>query len=446
MSEARGRSHLGRICAALLVPLAGVAACGGGGGGGGAPEGEGGDGKGSITVWAHQGQTSEAAVLQNAVRSFNGSQSDVQVTLKLIPDTTYTRTVTATKTSDLPDVLEFDGPTMANFVYNEKLAPISGYVSSGVVSNATGGITAQGTYGGKLYGLGMYDSALGLYGNKNLLDNAGVDYPKSLGDDWTADQFASALRALASRDSDGKVLDIQESTGLGTEWGTYGFSPIVWSAGGKLIQNNKATGVLDTPAVASAFKKFQSWKPYIDPNTDNNAFTTRQVALSWVGHWLYPDYSKALGSDLVIMPLPDFGLGPKSGQGSWAWGIGAGTKEGKAAGKFLNQLLGDRNVTAMTNANGAPPGTKTVLAKNKLYRPGGPLQLFAQQLAKPCGDSDITKSCVAVTRPVTPGYPVITSEFSGAFNSIYGGADPQSALTKAARAIDQNYSDNNDYK
>ena len=100
----------------------------------------------------------------------------------------------------------------------------------------------------------------------------------------------------------------------------------------------------------------------------------------------------------------------------------------------------------MTTANGAVPATRTALAKSSLYQQGGPLQLFADQLAKPCGDSDITSSCVAVTRPVTAGYPVITSKFSEALNSIYGGADPKNALEKAARAIDQDFSDNAGYK
>ncbi len=273
-----------------------------------------------------------------------------------------------------------------------------------------------------------------------------MDYPKGLSDAWTADQFADALKKLAARDSDRKVLDIQEADGLGTEWGTYGFSPILWSAGGKLIEDNKATGVMDTPEAVSAFQKFQSWKPYVDPNTDANAMTGGRVALSWVGHWLYPAYSEALGSDLVVMPLPNFGNGPKTGQGSWAWGLGAETKNGKAAGKFLEHLLNDQNVTAMTKANGAPPGTKSVLATSPLYKSGGPLRLFAEQLDKPCGDVDITKSCVAVTRPVTAGYPVITSQFSSAVNSIFGGADPKSALSEAARAINRDYADNDDYQ
>ncbi|MGW6903704.1 ABC transporter substrate-binding protein [Streptomyces sp. NPDC054940] len=429
---------------ALALPLAALAACGGGSGTDASAEA--GSGTGTISVWAHQGQKSEDTALQNAVKSFNSSQDKIKVELKLIPGNDYTKTITATDASELPDVMEFDGPTMANFVYNKKLAAIDDYVSAQTMSNATDASKAQGEIAGKHYGLGMYDSGLGVYGNKKLLDAAGVKYPTGLDDDWTAAEFTAALKTLKGKDSDGKVVDLQETSGYANEWGTYGFAPIVWSAGGTLLKDGKAQGALDTPAVVSAMKTFQSWKTYTDPNTDGNAFAKDRVALSWVGHWMYPAYSEALGDDLVVLPLPDFGNGPKTGQGSWAWGIGANSKNAKASGAFLDYLLNDANVTAMTTANGAPPATKSALAASPLYKQGGPLQLYADQLAKPCGDSDIAKSCVAVTRPVTAGYPTVTAKFSEALNSIYGGADPKSALEKAARAIDQDFSDNAGYE
>ncbi|MGW2379756.1 ABC transporter substrate-binding protein [Streptomyces sp. NPDC001658] len=443
-AHSRRYRRTARTGLALALPLVALAACGGGGGSDASAEA--GSGKGTISVWAHQGQKSEDTALQNAVRNFNSSQKNVKVELKLIPGNDYTKTITATDASELPDVMEFDGPTMANFVYTNKLAPIDSYVSSRTMADATDAGKAQGEISGKHYGLGMYDSGLGVFGNKKLLDAAGVKYPTGLSDDWTADGFTAALKALKAKDSDGKVLDLQENSGFNNEWGTYGFSPVVWSAGGSLLKDGKAEGALDTPAVVSAMKTFQSWKPYVDPNTDGNAFAKGRVALSWVGHWMYPAYSKALGDDLVVLPLPDFGNGPKTGQGSWAWGIGADSKNAKAAGAFLDYLLNDTNVTAMTTANGAVPATRSALAKSPLYKRGGPLQLFADQLARPCGGSDITKSCVAVTRPVTAGYPTITAKFSDALNSIYGGADPKSTLEKAARAIDQDFSDNAGYK
>ena len=190
---------------ALALPLVALAACGGGGGSTSAEEGS---GKGTISVWAHQGQASEAAALQNAVKSFNSSQSDIKAELKLIPENDYTKTITATSASELPDVMEFDGPTMASFVYNSKLSPLDDYVSSKTLANATDAIKAQGEIDGKHYGLGMFDSGLGVWGNKKLLDAAGVKYPTGLSDDWTAAEFTAALKALKTKDADGKVLDI----------------------------------------------------------------------------------------------------------------------------------------------------------------------------------------------------------------------------------------------
>ncbi|MFI9752843.1 ABC transporter substrate-binding protein [Streptomyces collinus] len=445
MITGHGKHRRTGLTTLALLPLAALAACGGGGGGSDTSA-EKGSGKGTISVWAHQGQASEATALQNAVKSFNSSQKAVKAELKLIPEKDYTKTITATDSSELPDVLEFDGPTMANFVFNSKLAPVDGHVSAKTLGNATDAIKAQGEIDGKHYGLGMFDAGLGMYANKKLLDAAGVTYPTSVDDAWTAEEFGKALKALKGKDSDGKVLDISEQYGLASEWGTFGFSPIVFSAGGGLLKDGKAEGALDSPKTVSAMKTFQSWKPYVDPNTDGNAFAKGKVALSWVGHWNYPAYSEALGDDLAVLPLPDFGNGPKAGQGSWAWGIGADSKNGKAAGTFLDYLLNDTNVGAMTKANGAVPATKSALAKSELYKEGGPLQLFADQLAKPCGDSDITSSCVAVTRPVTAGYPTVTAKFNTALNSIYGGADPEEALQKAARAIDRDFTDNAGYE
>lgn len=405
-----------------------------------------GTGTGAITIWAHQGQEGERSALQDAVKGFNASQSKITATLKLIPENDYTKSLTATKPADLPDVLEFDGPNMANLVYNKKLVAVDDSISATTKSNALPSILAQGTLGGKLYGLGMFDSGLGIWGNKKLLDAAGVHYPKGLDDAWTADQFTAALAALAGKDADKKVLDIKENYGFGggSEWTTYGFSPVVWSAGGNLIANGKADGVLNTPAVVTALTTVRDWKAYVDPNTKDDAFTSGKVALSWVGHWVYPDYQKALGADLALLPLPNFGNGVKSGQGSWAWGIGAGTKNAKAAGAFIDYLLSDANVAAMTKANGAPPGTKSAVAASALYKQGGPLQLYVDQLAKTCG-STITTACVTVPRPLTAGYPTITNQFATAFKNIYDGGSVKDNLDKAAKAIDLDFADNDGY-
>lgn len=431
-----------RAVAALAAPVLVLAGCGAGGG-----EADPGDGDGTITIWAHQGQDREVVALQDAVDAFGDANPDITVELTLIPEADYTTTITTASPDELPDVLEFDGPTMASLVYNGKLSPIDDFVSEQTRANATDSILAQGTLDGSLYGLGMFDSGLGVYGNAALLDEAGISFPEGVEDAWTAQEFTDALADLAAKDEDGRVLDVKQNYGFGSgsEWTTYAFSPVVWSAGGSLIDGDSADGALNSPGTVEALSLVQEWAGYTDANTDDSAFVSEDVALSLVGHWEYPNYSEALGEDLVVLPLPDFGHGVKTGQGSWAWGVSSTSDDGSAAGAFIDFLMADDQVAAMTAANGAPPGTKSAIETSDLYGPGGDLSLFADQLAATCGAGPVTADCVAVPRPVTAGYPVITRQFADAFATIWEGGDVAEALDGAVTAIDTDFADNDSF-
>lgn len=409
-------------------------------------ESQAGDGTGKIEVWASQGQEAEVAALQGTVDKFNASQSDVEASLKVMPGDTYTQTISNTPASKLPDVMAMDGPTMASFVYNKKISRLSDYVSHGTIDNATAGAIAEGTNDGELYGLAQFDSAIGLLGNKAILESAGVRVPTSIEDAWSADEFADVLKKLAAVTPSGKAIDLREQAFAG-EWGTYAYSPLLYSAGGSIFEDNKASGALDSSASVEALTTFASWKPYVASSPDGKAFPNGQVGLLWGGHWLYPEASAALGDDNVVaLPLPDLGEGAKADAGSWEWGIGSSTQNGKAAGVFLDYLLNDESVAMMVEANGAPPATQSALENASLYQSGGALELWGEQLARACASDEVTSDCVSVYRPVTPGYPTVTTKFGSALSAIYGGADPQAELTKAAQAIDSVFADNNYYQ
>lgn len=426
-----------------------LAACGGQGTGSDepAPSVDGGSTTGvTIQVWAHQGQEAEVQATQKAVDDFNASQSDIVAEITFIPEGDYATTLGTTAADALPDVFDIDGPSMASLVYANKIQPLEQFVSAEAIDNQIASVQAQNTADdGLLYMVSQFDSGLALYGNKALLDAANVSYPTTIDEAWSVDEFEAALEALAAEDSDGKVIDIKENYG-GT-WPGYAFLPIVNSTGNLALEGNRAEGSLNDPAVADALGRFASWRDYVDPNGDDLAFTDGRVALSWVGHWVYNVHKDALGEDLVLIPLPDWGQGTKSGQGSFAWGIGASSDAPAAAGIFLDFLMGDGPVKEMTDANGAPPATKTATELSEFYKPGGPLQLYADQLAATCGagDVELTPSCVTVPRPVSPAWPVINEQFSKAWWDAFNGADPQQALDAAAAAIDQDIVDNDGY-
>ncbi len=404
-----------------------------------------GDSTGKITIWAHQGQEVEVKALQDSVDAFNESQDEIDAELTFIPEGDYPRTLQTTKPEDLPDVLEFDGPLMASLIYSRKLAPLEDLVAPETIDNQTESVKAQNTYigDGQLYALSMFDSGLGLYGNRRLLEEAGVRIPTGIDDAWTADEFDEVLAQLAEADPDGKPLDLKEN--YGAAYSSYAFLPIVNSTGTEVVVDNRADGHLNSAPAVDALRRFASWRKYVDPDTDDAAFVQERTALSWVGHWVYGNYAEALGDDLLVLPLPDFGVGTKSGQGSLAWGISSQTDKAPAAGVFLASLMSDESVARMTDGNGAPPGTSTVTESSELYGAGGPLQLYAEALARTCGTGPPTEECVAIPRPGSPAWPTIAAQFAKAWFAAYNGADPQSELDRAARIIDLDYEDNDDY-
>jgi multiple sugar transport system substrate-binding protein len=71
-----------------------------------------------------------------------------------------------------------------------------------------------------------------------------------------------------------------------------------------------------------------------------------------------------------------------------------------------------------------------------LFGEGGPLNIFVQQL----------EGGVALERPITPAYPVISSAFDEAIRNIIAGADVKGELDNAVEKIDLDIEDNQGYQ
>jgi multiple sugar transport system substrate-binding protein len=214
---------------------------------------------------------------------------------------------------------------------------------------------------------------------------------------------------------------------------TFAFSPILQSSGGDLIDRHTyqtAKGVLDGPESVSAMKRMQRWfqKGWADPHpTDDNEFISGKAALSWVGHWSYPRYADALGVDLVLLPMPDFGHGPKTGAGAWMFSISSSCRNPDGAWALLRYSLRRDKILRWTTMHPGVPARKSALAQAPLYQRGGALNLYVQQ----------TQRGWATPRPITPAYTTITLAFAEAVDDIIKGADVQGELTKAAERIDR---------
>ena len=419
-----------RLLAALLL----FAGCGGD-----EPSADG-DAVVHLRAWAHAGREAERRVLRDQVAAFNASRGDVRLRLTLIPEGSYNAQVQAAALADdLPDVLELDGPFVANYAWQGRLRPLDDLLPPGLADDLLPSIVAQGTWRGKLYAVGRYDSGLALFVRRGAVAQAGLRLPAGPADAWTAAEFDTLLARLAAHDPDGRVLDLKLN--YRGEWFTYAFAPLLRSAGGGLVRREgtpRAAGLLDGSASVAAMTALQRWiaAGRVDRNLDDRAFVDGRVALSWVGHWEWPRYREVWGDDLALAPLPDLGEGTRTGQGSWAWGIKARCAAPEAAAAFLGFLFTGERILAMTAANAAVPGTRAAVAASRDHREGGALRLYVEQLT----------GGWAVPRPRTPAYPVITDVFQRAFGDLRHGAPPPAVLGRAAREIDRDVADNRGYR
>ncbi|MFJ4790956.1 ABC transporter substrate-binding protein [Streptomyces sp. NPDC088794] len=401
------------------------------------------DGTSQITVWYHSPTAQgELTTLRTQVRRFNASQHDVKVTLMTLPDGDYDAEVRAAAAGGgLPDLLDFDAPKLLGYAWAGRLRPLGSCLPDALRADLLPSILQQGTYAGRLWGIGTFDSGLGLYVRPSVLKRAGVRIPQGTADAWTAEEFTGILRKLREEGYEAPLdLGLRYST-PGAEWNTYGFAPAVWSAGGDLIDpknHRTADGYLNGADSVRALTVLRTWvgAGLVDPGADDRAFTAGRSPISWSGHWRWREYAEAFPGDITIVPLPDFGHGTVTGMGSWQWAVPANGADPDAVWRFLAFLLSPDEVVRMTDVNGAIPATRTATERTAQFRGAGPERLYIEQL----------QNGTARPRPRTPAYGAVSDAFSRAFAKIVlDGAPVGPTLDRAVAAIDKDLADHRYY-
>ena len=382
-----------------------------------------------LEVWMHAGSPAERRIMQEQVTHFNTMQYSVRVNVVILPAESYEGQVReAAGAGTLPDILDFNGPSIHEYIQRGSLVPLDKLLTDNSRLDLFPAIIGQGMYRGRIYTVSSFDTGLGVYARRSMLRKAGVRVPESLENAWSAAEFGRVLRRLAAHDADGAVLDL----GLGAkgEWYSYAFLPVVQSAGGDLVDRDSyrtAAGRLNREGVVAAMVQLQSWvrQGYVDMGGDDDAFLRGRVALSWRDHTAFRRYDGQYPGDVVLLPLPDFGHGPRTAQGGWGWALTTACRDRQAAMQFLEYLLQTEQVLAMAEAGAGIPATRSAAARAALYRDDGPLHLFVPQL-----------ETAVTSRPSLPAYPILSAEFQRTFDDIMHGADVRSALDAAVEAID----------
>lgn len=389
-----------------------------------------------IKLWRHDTGDAEMTAGKASVDRFNRAQNRWKVLVEAIPQGSYTASITAASmVGQLPCIIALDQPTVPNFAWAGHVRPLETLLPADAVARLLEG--GRGSYMSQLYSVGQFDVVLALFSRRSQLEALDVRMA-TMEQPYTAAEFHDILAKVKKSGRYRFPLDL--SGRLKGEWFSYAFSPWLQSAGADLIDRSdyrSVDGVLNSNAAVSVGRYygrlFRDKLAERNP-ADDKSFEQGRSLFHYTGSWKAREYSERFGDDLVVMPPPDFGRGPKIGAASWQWGITRSCSEPEGAAAFLAHLISPLEIAAASRATGLVPVSAESAALTEHYRPDGDWRIYFEFAKR-----------YAVSRPASPAYPAMSSAFEKAMVDMRSGKDAAEALDEAVEAIEHNISSNNGY-
>ncbi|MBM7832095.1 multiple sugar transport system substrate-binding protein [Agromyces cerinus] len=256
----------------------------------------------NYTIWD---QNQEPA-LREVADEFEAQNPNVDVEITVIPSKDYwTKIQTQMSAGTGPDVFWVNGPNFQLYASNGQLAPLD---DTGIeAGDYPDSLVDLYTYDGSLYGAPKDFDTIGVYYNKALFDEAGLEYPAA---GWTWADFQNAAQ---------KISDPAKGV-YGTAAAPYGqmtYYNTILQAGGEVISEDGTTSGYDTPEAAEGV---QFWadliangsSPTLQQLTDTwpgDTFSSGKMGMFLDGSWAAGTYSaaEAIADVIGVAPLP---IGP----------------------------------------------------------------------------------------------------------------------------------------
>ncbi|MBM7553562.1 ABC transporter substrate-binding protein [Thalassobacillus pellis] len=395
--------------------------------------------KNEVSIWVHTSEeTAEGKAMQNIIDRFNKEyEGKYSAQIEFIPRSGsgggYEDKINAALTTNtLPDVLTLDGPNTAAYAESKIIAPIGEYITN--KDDLLPSIIEQGTYEGKLYAVGYSESGVGVFYNKKMLKEAGVDLSTlpTVDDPWNWKQFMDLCEILVKK-YDKPAVDM----GLNdkSEWLMYAYTPFLWSQGGSILneEKTKAIGYFNNEDAVKTMNFIQDMidKGYTTKTPVEKAFQTEVYPMKFTGSWTIAEMESSYPKvDYGVMPYPTSPETNKlvSPSGSWQYAMSATTEKDKAAGALIDFMTSTESLTEIALANSVLPAAHSVVEKIK-DEVSPQMQVLIEQNAK-----------TAHARPVLPEYPQVSRVFQQTISAVTypeENENVQKLLDEQAAKIDQ---------
>lgn len=386
----------------------------------------------TITVWVSDG--AESVVYGEMFDDFNAKhEGEIVVDDQYFAqDELLNKLQTAPIVGDAPELIIIDGLQIPYFQDLDMIACLDDYIPEEMKSDVISSVWAENTYDGSIYGVAQFDSGMGLWTRRSILEQIGARIPTSYTEAWTLEEFEDILAKCKEIGYEYPLYIRQNKvTSLYFNW-----MPVIASFGGDFLNRDTmtATGTLDGEGTIAAFEWMKKMidEGYVNPACDyEDAFYGRdEAAFSMLGHWKYSDHVGAFGDDAIIVPMPDFGGGVYTCSGSTVDVMTtAAVERGKAdaAWTVLEALMSPEYITMVCNVNGGVPARSSVMDSMEQWQEGGRLYLYREQL----------EAGISYLRPITPAHSTVYNAVANVCTNVIAGSDPAEELHEAAEYVDE---------
>ncbi len=396
------------------------------------------EGERYLSMWVHTIEdTPEGEAYKKSVDSFNEKYNgryfaDIEFIPRNDSGGGYSDKINASVMSgDLPDVITVDGPNISAYAANGIIQPLA-ELTDDEKAIYLDSILEQGTVDGKLYGLGAMESSVGLYYNKSILKEAGIEVP-SKDEPWAFSEFSAILEKLKPIMESKKGYPLDMSFPVG-EASIYFFAPFIWSNGGDLIREDglHAEGYFNSEQNIRVFEYFRSLveKRYMSPAPIDKLFESGRAAFKFDGAWevntIYQSYDNI---DLGVAPYvvsDDWDGGRYTPTGSWAYAATTKTENIEGATELVKWMSGIESGILLYENTKSLPSTYEAYEKITIFEEDENYKALYEQLRD-----------YGHPRPKTPVYPQVSTSFQQTLENVaLSGRDARKETDKSVERID----------
>lgn len=384
-----------------------------------------------LTAWITDG--AETVIYSSMFDDFNASHADIKVDYQFFAqDELLNKLQTAPIVGDTPELVIIDGLQIPYFQDLGMIACLDEYIPQEMKDDVLPSVWAENTYDGSIYGVAQFDSGMGLWTRRSVLEELGVRIPTSYTEAWTLQEFEDILAKCKEAGYEYPLYIRQNKTSSVY----FTWMAVIASFGGDYLNRDTmtASGTLDGEQTVAAYDWMKKMidAGYVNAACDyEDAFYGRgEAVFSMLGHWKYSDHVGAYGDDAIIVPLPDFGNGVYTCSGSTVDVMTTAAIERGVADQawtVLEAIMSPEYIQMVCEVNGGVPARKSVMNSMEQWMEGGRLYLYREQL----------EAGISHLRPITPAHATMQSTMANVVANILAGGDPAEQLQEAAEYCDE---------